>query len=96
MVVPDLPGGEVHRESGQPLPDFAVHDDQSARRAAAQLSDAGCDLWVSALRKIFDGHLEMVWYFQRLCGYCLTGDVREQILPVFGARAATARASSSG
>ena len=26
---------------------------------------------------------ELVDYFQRLCGYCLTGDVREQILPIF-------------
>lgn len=43
---------------------------------------ARCPLWESSLLKIFDGKTELVGYFQRLLGYCLTGDVREQILPI--------------
>jgi putative DNA primase/helicase len=44
--------------------------------------DAACDLWVETLTKIFAGKHDLVAYFQRLCGYSLTGDVREQMLPI--------------
>jgi putative DNA primase/helicase len=35
------------------------------------------------LEGVFDGHGPTIDFLQRLFGYCLTGDVREQILPVF-------------
>src|SRR5262249_16756302 len=39
--------------------------------------------WEAFLREIFDGKQDLIAYLQRLLGYCLTGDVREQILPIF-------------
>jgi putative DNA primase/helicase len=45
--------------------------------------DAECDLWVDTLTRIFDSKMDLVNYLQRLCGYCLTGDTREQMLPIF-------------
>ncbi len=35
------------------------------------------------LRDIFDDDPQLIGYLHRLLGYCLTGDVREQILPIF-------------
>jgi len=50
--------------------------------------DATCPTWIRFLNDIFPGdeapgNIEMILYVQRLLGYCLTGDVREQILPIF-------------
>jgi len=44
---------------------------------------ATCPEWVKFLSSIFDGDDDLVGFVQRLFGYCLTGDVREQILPIF-------------
>jgi len=43
---------------------------------------AGCHEWEIATRAILDGNPEMIAYAKRLCGHALTGDVREQILPI--------------
>jgi putative DNA primase/helicase len=45
--------------------------------------DAKCPLWEQTLLSVFEKKAELVAYLQRLCGYGLTGDVREQILPIF-------------
>ena len=50
-----------------------VEYDQSAR----------CPQWLDFLGKVFKGDRELIGYVQRLVGYCLTGNVREQILPIF-------------
>lgn len=44
---------------------------------------AKCDLWKTVLDQVFLGKLEIIGYVQRLLGYCLTGDTREHILPIF-------------
>jgi putative DNA primase/helicase len=44
---------------------------------------AKCPTWNQFLLQVFDGNLELIGYLQRLLGYGITGDVREQILPVF-------------
>lgn len=44
---------------------------------------AACELWTSFLHRIFAGKAELIAFVQRLFGYCLTGDVREQLLIVF-------------
>lgn len=43
---------------------------------------AACPTWERFLGEIFAGDAELIGYVQRLLGYCLTGDVREQILPI--------------
>jgi putative DNA primase/helicase len=45
--------------------------------------DATCPLWLTTLAKIFKGNDQLIGYVQQLLGYCLTGDVREQIFPIF-------------
>lgn len=41
---------------------------------------ANCPLWLSFLDRIFEGDAEMLDYVQRIAGYALTGDTREQCL----------------
>lgn len=45
--------------------------------------DASSYEWDRFLDGTFDGDGEMISFIQRWFGYCLTGDVREQILPIF-------------
>jgi putative DNA primase/helicase len=54
--------------------------------------EATCPSWERFLEDVFPatsdaaetrGDLDLIGYLQRLLGYCLTGDVREQILPIF-------------
>jgi putative DNA primase/helicase len=42
-----------------------------------------CPVWDSFIERIFRTHPEVALYIQRLSGYCLTGDVREQIFAFF-------------
>jgi putative DNA primase/helicase len=44
---------------------------------------AECPLWLACLQRIFDGRQSLITFVQRLFGYCLTGDVSEQVLPIF-------------
>jgi putative DNA primase/helicase len=46
------------------------------------LPDATCPLWESTLQLVFDQERSIIDYFQRLCGYFLTGLTTEQILPI--------------
>ena len=71
----DLYTGELckHRPDNMITKLAPVEYDPSAR----------CPVWREFLNKVFIGDSELIRYVQRLKGYCLTGDVREQILPIF-------------
>jgi putative DNA primase/helicase len=45
--------------------------------------DAGTYEWDKFLEGVFDGDSALISFVQRLFGYALSGDVREQILPIF-------------
>lgn len=45
--------------------------------------NANCPLWLKFLNEIFDGDQALIQYVQKFLGYALTGDITEQILPVF-------------
>ncbi len=45
--------------------------------------DATCPLWEGFLARIFKENQELIVFMQRLLGRCLSGDVSEQILPIF-------------
>ena len=45
--------------------------------------DADCSRWRRFLAEVFAGDVELIGFVQRFVGYCLTGDTREQVLPVF-------------
>lgn len=44
--------------------------------------DATCPLWESTLRLVFAEDAPLMAFWQRLCGYWMTGAVREQVLPI--------------
>ncbi|MCE5278844.1 MAG: phage/plasmid primase, P4 family [Planctomycetaceae bacterium] len=44
---------------------------------------ATCPQWEAFLDKIFAGEADLIAFIQRLIGYCLTGSVSEQVLPIF-------------
>lgn len=44
--------------------------------------EAKCPRWLRFLDEVFDGDAELIGFVRRLCGYCLTGDTREHVLPV--------------
>src|SRR5262249_21776884 len=44
------------------------------------LPAARCPIWEGTIRAIFSGKQSILDYMQRVCGYILTGEVREQIL----------------
>jgi putative DNA primase/helicase len=45
--------------------------------------DAEAPRWLSFLFEIFDGNQNMIDFFQRLIGYCSTGDCSEECLPIW-------------
>jgi putative DNA primase/helicase len=47
------------------------------------LPDASCDLWKRTVLAICCGDRELMDYLQRVIGYCLTGDIREQLTFIF-------------
>ena len=44
---------------------------------------AECSLWLACLQRIFYRRQSLITFLQRLFGYCLTGDVLEQLLAIF-------------
>jgi P4 family phage/plasmid primase-like protien len=45
--------------------------------------DAECETWERFLEHIFQANSELILFVRRLLGYCLTGDIREHVLPIF-------------
>lgn len=45
--------------------------------------NATCPNFMAFLNTIFDGNQELIEFVQTLFGYCLTGSIREQVLPIF-------------
>jgi putative DNA primase/helicase len=45
--------------------------------------DSPCPQWQRFLNDVFEGNAALVGFVRRLLGYCLTGDVREHVLPIF-------------
>jgi putative DNA primase/helicase len=43
-------------------------------------ADADCPRWKRFLREIFNDDEEMIDFIQRIAGYCLTGDISEQVM----------------
>ena len=56
-------------------------------------TNADCPSWRRFLGQVFAADSELIEYVQRLFGYGLTGDVREQILPIFWGRGANGKST---
>lgn len=46
------------------------------------IPEATCPIWDTFIQAVFDGDAELICFVQKLLGYCLTGDVGEQILTI--------------
>jgi putative DNA primase/helicase len=44
---------------------------------------ATCPKWQAFIDRIFEGKPILIGFVQRLLGYCLTGSVQEQVMPIF-------------
>ena len=74
--------GTVDLRSGRLLPHDRDH--LLTKRAPVEYdSNAEATLWQDFLQTIMDGNGQLIGYLQRLAGVFLTGDISEQILPIF-------------
>jgi putative DNA primase/helicase len=58
--------------------------------------NSSCPLWLRFLECIMDGNADLISYLQRVVGYCLTGDDREQCLWLFHGRGANGKSTFLG
>ncbi|MHB8234313.1 MAG: DNA primase family protein [Solirubrobacteraceae bacterium] len=61
---------------------FERNDLITLQTAVAFEPDASCPRWERFVAEIFAGDVELIAFMQRLVGYCLTGDTREEVLTV--------------
>jgi putative DNA primase/helicase len=59
-----------------------VPEDYCMKVAGTSLAAQGtpCPLWLSFLNTVMAGNKELVDYLQRVCGYCMTGYIKEHAL----------------
>ena len=80
-MVLNTPGGVYDLETGRRV--NVTTDLFTQLAAVAPDASMRTPNWLRFTSEIFCNDLEMVEFLQRLVGYCLTGDRREQILPFF-------------
>ncbi len=78
----NCPNGTLELRTGE-LRQHRREDMLSKVTAARFNPDTGSYQWDQFIEGIFAGNLELMEFVQRFCGYSLTGDVREHVLPVF-------------
>lgn len=59
-------------------------------------ADARCELWESTLDLFFAGNRELIDYFQAICGYAISGIVRDHILPIAYGRGSNGKSTMLG
>ncbi len=75
MVI-NTPKGILDLETGS----LARHEPSHRHTRLAGASPEGeCPIWRRFIAEITDGSPELISYLQRLCGYCLTGSMIEQV-----------------
>jgi putative DNA primase/helicase len=71
--------GVINLKSGEMLDD--TKNDYLTKQAPVVFSrDAKCPRWLEFLNQAMSGDQEMIGYLQRIVGYSLTGDTKEQVL----------------
>ena len=78
----NTPGGTVDLRTGTIRP-HSTADFISKITTVAPTADATCPLWRSFLSRVTCGDGDLQEYLQRLCGYALTGSIREHVLAFF-------------
>lgn len=73
--------GVVDLRTGELRP--GKQEDRITMRSPADYNpDAKTPRWMAFLNEIFDTNQELIYWLQKYCGYCLTGDTREQVIPI--------------
>lgn len=72
------PLGVYDLRSGEPLPKSPYH--YVSQRTSVSPSAFKPELWLKFLYQATGGNTDLVGYLQRLAGYCLTGDAREEVV----------------
>ncbi len=78
----NVQNGTIDLKSGQLFP----HKRENLITSLAPVTfnpSATCPLWDATLVKILGGNKEMIGFMDRIFGMCLTGDVSQEILPIF-------------
>jgi putative DNA primase/helicase len=78
----NCPNGTVDLRTGK-LREHRREDSLTQLCPTAFNPEAESYAWDRFLEDVFDGDGELIEFVQRLFGYILTGDVREQVLPIF-------------
>jgi putative DNA primase/helicase len=78
----NCPNGTVELKTGK-LREHRREDYITKLCPAVFMPDAKAPTWLAFLENIFEENSDLIGFVQRLCGYCLTGDVSEQVLPIF-------------
>ena len=77
------PSGTVDLRNGLLRPS---NPDEMITRTVIATPGGECPLWLTAISEIFQHDQEVIGFAQRLAGYCLTGNVSEEVLIfLFGA-----------
>jgi putative DNA primase/helicase len=71
-----VPGGVVDLERGKLLPANPEH--YITKRTSVAPEPGECPHWLALLDRVTQGEAGMLEYLQRLCGYVLTGETREE------------------
>jgi putative DNA primase/helicase len=71
-----VPGGVVDLETGQLI--GAEPDQYITKRCSVAPEPGPCPHWIGLLERVTQGDAALLAYLQRLCGYILTGETREE------------------
>ena len=74
-----VPGGVVDLANGT-LREAAPEDYITRRASVAPSPSCATPVWDAFIQFVTDGDPEFAGFLQRMCGYCLTGSVEEQVL----------------
>jgi len=56
--------------------------------------EAKAPTFMAFLRRVFDGNQRLIGYVQKLCGYCLTGSTKEQVVSVWHGAGANGKSTA--
>jgi P4 family phage/plasmid primase-like protien len=77
----NCPNGTLDLESGM-LRNHVKLDYLTQLCNTQYMPNAECPRWERFMLEVFGGDMELVLWFQRLLGYCLTGDISHHVLSV--------------
>jgi putative DNA primase/helicase len=78
----NCPNGVVDLRTGK-LRDHRREDYMTKMCPTPYDPEACCPAWQQFLADVFQGDALVIGFLRRFLGYCLTGNVREQVLPIF-------------